>query len=140
MGQKKVSILLSIKPEFADLIFNGEKTVELRRIVPKNIPNNTEIIFYASSPERCIVGKAFIKKIEAHPIKALWKKVGSKSGISFDYFTSYFEGRDIGYGLVLHKVKKFAQPYPLSTLREEADFFPPQSYMYASPKILEVLG
>lgn len=134
------SILLSIKPEFVDLIFSGQKTVELRRVVPKNVSIETEIIIYASSPTQCIVGRATVKKVEAHPLEQLWTKIGHKSGITFDYFLEYFNGKDIGYGLVLKDIERFTNPYHLTSLREQLDFYPPQSYMYTSPELLEIIN
>lgn len=134
------SILISIKPEFVDLIFNGKKTVELRRVVPKDVSTETEIIIYASSPTQCIVGKATIKKIEAHPVELLWSKIGHKTGITFDHFIEYFTGKEMGYGLVLGDVEQFSSPYPLDSLREKLDFYPPQSYMYISPELLEFIN
>lgn len=134
------SILLSIKPEFVDLIFNGQKTVELRRVVPKDVSTETEIIIYASSPTQCIVGKAAIKKVEAHPVELLWSKIGHMTGITFDHFLEYFNGREIGFGLVLGNVERFSTPYHLNSLREQLDFYPPQSYMYTSPDLLKLIN
>ena len=134
------SILISIKPEFVDLIFSGQKTVELRRVVPKNVSTETEIIIYASSPTQCIVGKATIKRVEAHPVELLWSKIGDRTGITFAHFLDYFDGKEMGYGLVLDKIERFTTPYPLTSLREKLDFYPPQSYMYTSPELLELIN
>lgn len=134
------SILISIKPEFVDLIFSGQKTVELRRVVPKDLNTETEIIIYASSPTKCIVGRATVKQIEAHPLELLWSKIGHKAGITFDYFLEYFNGKDMGYGLVLENIERFSTPFHLNSLREQLDFYPPQSYMYTSPELLEIIN
>jgi len=134
-----LSIVLSIKPEFVDLIFDGQKTVELRKAIPKNISTEMEIIPYASSPTKSIVGRATIKKVEAHTLEKLWAKIGHKTGITFDYFSEYFEGKEMGYGLVLDSIEKFTTPHDLHSLREELNFFPPQSYMYSSPELLEYI-
>lgn len=133
------SILISIKPEFMELIFSGEKTVELRKSVPKDLPNNTEIIFYASSPERKIVGKAKIKRVEELSIDQLWDELGDQTGITVEYFKEYFEGKDKGYGLILDKVEKFSEQFSLDQLRERFNFYPPQSYMYTSETISKAL-
>lgn len=139
MRSKKLSILISIKPEFVELIFSGDKTVELRRVLPKNLPDKTEVIIYASSPIKSIVGRACIKNIEEHPIDRLWKKFGHRTGTTFEYFKKYFKGKNRGYGLILEKVEIFSSPYPLCTLRDTLSFSPPQSYMYTPPDIMELI-
>lgn len=136
----KRSIVISIKPEFADLIFSGEKSVELRRAIPKDVPSSTEIYIYASSPIQSIVGKAEIKRVEAHPLNKLWEKIGDKAGISVDYFNKYFDGKEVGYGLVLNNVKKFSSPFHLRSLKKHFNFHPPQSYMYTTPDLLSYLS
>lgn len=130
------SIVISIRPEFAELIFSGEKTVELRRVVPKDVPSETEIYIYVSSPVQSIVGKAVINKVEAHPLKKLWNTIGDKSGISLEYFNEYFNGKKIGYGLVLDNVTKFPTPFHLHSLKKHFNFHPPQSYMYTTNDLL----
>ena len=140
MKKNETSILLSIKPEFVELIFNGIKTVELRKALPSNLPDRTEIIIYASSPQKCIVGRAKVKYIEKHSVGQLWKKLGHKTGINFEYFKKYFAGHKTGYGIVLDRVEKFLSPITLEDLREELNFTPPQSYMYTPKAILEALA
>lgn len=139
MSNKKLSILISIKPIYVDLIFNGNKTVELRRVLPKNLPNNSEVIFYASSPIKSIVGKARIKNIDEQPIDKLWKTLGHKTGVTFEYFKEYFKGKDTGYGLTLHKIEEFPNPYPLCSLRDTLNFSPPQSFMYTPCDLIGII-
>ena len=55
-------VLLSIKPKYADKIFNGTKTVELRRICPK-VTEGDLILVYVSSPVKALVGEFEVKKI-----------------------------------------------------------------------------
>lgn len=140
MFDHKTTILISIKPEFVDLIFNGTKTVELRRSLPKNIAHNSEIVIYASSPIQSIVGRAFVKKIEAGKPRILWQKVGCRTGVSLDHFNTYFDGKEQGYGLILEKIERFQNPISLSFLRDKFDFSPPQSFMYARKELMECIG
>ena len=139
MPSEKLSILISIKPKYVALIFSGVKTVELRRVLPKSLPDNSEVIIYESSPTKSIVGKARIKNIEEQPINKLWKELGHRTGISFEYFKEYFNGKDKGYGLVLDKIEKFPAPYSLGYLRDKINFSPPQSYMYTTPDRLKII-
>jgi predicted transcriptional regulator len=51
------TLLLSLRPRFADAILAGAKTVELRRR-PINARPGTAILLYASRPMMAIVGTA----------------------------------------------------------------------------------
>jgi predicted transcriptional regulator len=53
------SVLMSIRPKYADLIFSGEKTHELRRKVP-NVSSGDVIVVYSSSPEKRMKGTGYI--------------------------------------------------------------------------------
>ena len=53
-------VLLSIKPEFADKIFNGTKKYEFRRSIFKE--NIKIIVVYVSYPVQEIVGEFEIEK------------------------------------------------------------------------------
>ena len=49
-----MKVLLSIKPEFADKIFNGTKKYEFRKSIFKNKDVDT-VVVYASSPCKYII-------------------------------------------------------------------------------------
>lgn len=132
-------VLLSIKPEYVERIFSGEKTVELRRVVPKSVTPNSDLIIYSTSPEKSIVGRAKIEKIERLPVAKLWNEIKDCAGIERKAFFAYFEGKSHGYALFLTKVKQFTHAYPLSGLRENLNFTPPQSFMYPSSELLKVI-
>jgi len=114
--------------------------VELRRLLPKTLPENVEIVIYASSPVQSIVGKATVKRIEINSPKTLWHKLGHKTGVSFEYFQEYFQGKNEAYGIVFESVEEFEKPYPLSWLRKKLNFYPPQSYMYARDDLMDHIG
>jgi predicted transcriptional regulator len=70
-------LLISIKPEYANKIFEGSKTVELRRVRPR-LREDDIVIVYASCPEKALVGWFEVEDIiEEHPNK-LWNKVENK--------------------------------------------------------------
>ena len=51
---KKISpeniLLISVKPEFAEKILRGEKTIELRKSAPKKVDIEDYILIYVTSP------------------------------------------------------------------------------------------
>lgn len=123
------ALLLSVRTEFAEQIFQGEKTVELRRRRPC-VTRGDYLIIYVPTPHRCIAGVVVVERvIEARPF-ALWRRVRQSCGISFAVFASYFQGVDVGYGIVLKRPARLSAPVPLDVLRAIQPGFSPQGYRY----------
>ena len=55
-------LLLSIHPEHAKNIFDGIKTVELRRTRPR-LSKCDQVLVYVSSPTKALVGAFEVKKV-----------------------------------------------------------------------------
>ena len=121
------ALLLSIKPPYADAIFSGAKTIELRRVKPR-VGCGDLVMVYVSSP-RCSLEGAFevAEVIELSPA-ALWRKYSRETGIARESFNSYFEGCEIAYGIRIKKAWKLT-PVSLARLRA-SKLRPPQSYQY----------
>jgi predicted transcriptional regulator len=136
---KAAPVLLSIKPKFSDLIFDGKKTVELRRVIPSEISVNSKVIIYASNPEKSIVGTARICKIEKLNVTDLWNEISDLACVDFEFFKSYFFGKEYGYALFLKEAKRFPVSFSLSTLRDRLNFRPPQSFLYPSADLLNAI-
>jgi predicted transcriptional regulator len=140
MQHMGTTLLISIKPEFAELIFGGTKTVELRRTRPR-IARGDRVVLYVSFPERILRGTAIATQVvEASPAD-LWKKIGHLSGINRSKFFAYFEGASYGYGIVLDAVQQLSRPWSLAQLRRTIpDFHPPQIYRYFTDEQVRRLG
>jgi predicted transcriptional regulator len=132
-------LLLSIKPEYANKIFEGLKTVELRRVRPR-LREDDIVIVYASCPEKALVGWFEVEEIiEEHPNK-LWNKVENKAGINRKTFDTYYQGASLGYGIILKRTFPFEQPIDLEIIKQKwSEFRPPQSYHYLKPSELHIL-
>lgn len=127
---KEKILFISIKPEFVEKIFNGTKTIELRKSAPK-IKNNTLIIIYSTSPVMSVIGTCRVSNIISLNPEELWDKYNDKMGIDKKRYSDYFEEKDIAVGIFLKDVKKIDQVIPLSKLRANFDnFHPPQTYRY----------
>ena len=74
-------ILISLKPKHAANIFEGEKTVELRKRRPRIEPG-TRIWIYATAPTAAIKGYANLVQIQSGPPSFIWKNLGVRTGIS----------------------------------------------------------
>lgn len=118
-------VLISIRPNFADAIFSGKKTVELRRRVPA-IKSGARLWIYVTKPVGAVMGYAELKHVSVGEPDEIWAEQGSFSGLSREQYDAYFEGSKSASALMLHNVRKMA-PVPMSQLRQmRANFHPPQ--------------
>src|ERR1043166_3407147 len=123
-------LLISVRPKFAEMIFDGTKTVELRRTRP-NIRKGAVAMVYVSSPIKQLQGAFEIANIVSARPRALWKRFGDRSGITRKEFLAYFAGKIIGHALVIKRAWKLAVATCLSCLkRKQRKFHPPQSFRY----------
>lgn len=121
-----MKVVLSIKPEFANKIFDGTKKFEFRKAIFKNDKIKT-VIVYSSSPVQQVIGEFEIERIINHDIDTLWGLTQQESGITEDYFYKYFADRLQGFAIQIKKVKKYKTP---KCLRTDFNLFPPQSFAY----------
>ena len=119
-------VILSIKPEFANKIFDGSKLYEFRRSIFKD-PNVKTIVVYASSPIQKVIGEFEIDHILKLSLENLWDITQDFSGISKDFFFEYFENKDAGYAIKIKKTKRYRQPL---CIRKDFNAVPPQSFLY----------
>ncbi|MDD2620893.1 MAG: ASCH domain-containing protein [Syntrophomonadaceae bacterium] len=59
------ALLLSIHPEYARMIFEGTKKVELRKICPRRVASGDYVFVYVTSPIQMLIGYFEIEKIIA---------------------------------------------------------------------------
>jgi len=121
-----MKVLLSIKPEFANKIFDGTKKFEFRKVIFKN-PNVKTVIVYASSPIQQVIGEFEIDYIFSHSPSALWKLTEKYSGISKDFFFEYFANRAIAHAIKIKTITKYTKPL---CIKDDFNVSPPQSFVY----------
>lgn len=121
---------MSIKPKYADLIFAGTKTIELRRVCPKVEPGDL-VLVYVSSPRMALVGGFEVAGIVSDNPHALCKKWLTQSGIGKETFLHYFRDAATAYGILIDRTWMFPAATELKALRRrKGGFHPPQSYRY----------
>lgn len=119
------TILLSIKPDFVEKIFDGSKRYEYRRFACKDPIG--KIIIYATSPTKKVVGEVIVEEILSASPTALWEQTKKEAGISIEFFHEYFRGKKSACAYKLGEVKKYDTPQNLSDL---GILQAPQSFMY----------
>ncbi len=122
-----MKVLLSIKPEFVEKIFSGEKRFEYRKSIFKQ-QNIDTIVIYSTMPVGMIVGEFKFKTIHANSPKIIWEKTKKYSGISEDFFSNYFKNKDTAFAIEIEKVRKYKEPLSPHILTTK--FTAPQSFCY----------
>ena len=123
-----MKVILSIKPEYADKIFDGSKIYEFRKAIFKN-RNIKKVIVYASSPVQQIIGEFEIEQIISDDPVNLWESTKLGSGITKDFFFDYFENRKVAYAIQIKSTLKYKEPL---CIKKDFDTFPPQSFLYTA--------
>jgi predicted transcriptional regulator len=119
-------VLLSIKPEFANLIFEGQKDFEFRRAVFKD-PEIRSVVVYASSPVQKVIGEFEIESILHEHLDVLWENTKHAAGIERSYYDSYYHGKEKGYAIKVGKRTLYDSP---KSLKHDFEMLPPQSFAY----------
>ena len=121
-----MKVLLSIKPEFVEKIFAGTKKYEFRKSLFKRDDIST-IVIYASSPLKCVVGEFEIDMILSDKVDSVWEKTKEYSGITKEFYYSYFQNKKIANAIKIGKVIKYKKEKCLSDYKI---LQAPQSFCY----------
>lgn len=117
--------IISIKPNFAEAILSGDKSIELRRRIPQ-IATNARLWIYATLPVGAVVGSATVKRIIRGSPNEVWSKGGNQAGLNRASFDNYFDGAHEAIGIILSDVRR-GRPVSIAKLRSiRSGFHPPQ--------------
>lgn len=130
-------MLISIKPEFAEKIFNGEKSIELRKATPSVEPGDV-VIVYCTLPVKAVIGYCRVEKIIKMAPKQLWLEHQSRLGIDEKRFREYYKNVDMAVGISLKEICRLDDDISLDTIKEKFPrFSPPQTFRYYDNEVLE---
>ena len=119
------TILLSIKPEYANRIFGGQKQYEYRKRIPKK--EVSKIVVYSSAPEQAVIGEIeVIKTLKMKPTP-LWNSTKANAGISRSKYRKYFSGCTMAYAFVIGSFEKYPTSKSLADYNIQSA---PQSFVY----------
>ncbi|HEY8211696.1 MAG TPA: DUF3850 domain-containing protein [Myxococcaceae bacterium] len=127
--------LLSIKPEYSERIFCGEKKFELRKR-KLGIQRGDIVVVYTSSPTQALTG-AFMAMGELElPVETMWARHRTKLGIKRGAFDEYFDGSESAVAIPIGRAVRIPAISLPDLRRVRPGFTPPQSFMYC-PDILK---
>lgn len=117
--------LLSIHPEYVELIKKGVKRVEFRRrAFARPI---THIVIYATSPVKQLVGFCEVERVVRDTPATLWRQHGAAGGIPRATLFRYLDGLTAAIAIVLRPFNPLASGLALPAVGVAR---PPQSFQY----------
>lgn len=122
-------LLMSLRPEYADGIMNGTKTVEVRRRFSTKWVGS-HVLVYSSLPEGSFVGSFHIANVVHGAPDDIWQSFSAAIGCSRKEFASYARGADRVWAIITENRRPFSYPIPSSQVQHlvKRDFNAPQSY------------
>ena len=127
-------ILLSVKPPFADLIFNGLKEAELRRRFIQNAKDR-DVFIYVTSPVRALRGGFRVGHVWRGTPADIWNEVRHIAQIKKREFDEYYGDCSVAYALRITDVWEYNKLVNFQTLKQRiSKFVVPQSWRYVRPE------
>lgn len=114
---------MSIKPKFADAIFDGSKTIEVRRR-RITIKQNTCVFVYSSWPIKKVIGKFFVARVEYATKQSLLDR-HREIAATHQEIEDYIGDCQISTALHIEMPIKYKTPKDLSLFTT----LPPQSWI-----------
>src|SRR5690349_633528 len=123
-------ILLSIRPEHAERIFQGAKHYELRKVLPSF---GFKRVFLYETGGPGVIGCFDVGAIFRKDIDELWNIVGN-AATTRERFYEYFKNFKCGYAIEIKNPLRFSEAVSAKTLNGEgARLVPPQSFIILEP-------
>jgi len=123
------TLLLSLRPEYANMILKGKKNVEIRKKFSSRWLMH-RVNLYSSFPECSIVGEALIRYICIGNPDNIWENYHDQIGCTKEEYDEYIGNANEIYALFLDEIKPYRDTIPISQLSYylKKNLTPPQSY------------
>lgn len=125
------SVLLSVKPVYANALLAGTKTAEIRRRFP-TAPPGTTVFIYASSPVRALLGTVQLDEVTRAAPDEVWRDHHGQIQIDRESLADYLHGREEAVMLWVSSPHRWEAEISLHVMRSELGLEPPQSFRYLS--------
>lgn len=120
------AMLLSIHSKWANLIYDGSKTIEVRRRFP--MVEDMTVLFYETKPVGMVTGRAVIQQVEPVNVSDLLdESMTERTRIPSPDLLKYADNSTRLMAVHVVKAQRFNRPLPLSEL---GIGLAPQNYRY----------
>ena len=127
-GKKNLpdSVMLAIKPEWADRIYSLKKRWEYRPVLWSQ-EGIRKAVMYESLPKKAVTGEFSIGEVIKGTPEDVWKDTGKESGMTKDQFMTMFESKPLVYAIRITNPKRYQDT---KTVLDFGLAFIPQSFAY----------
>ena len=130
MNASESPLLISLKPQYADLVFDGLKKAELRRRDLRRMKGR-DVFVYVTSPVMQLRGGFHVGEVFTDTPVAIWDKVSKEAMVKKSDFDAYYAGSNLACALKIADEWEYEIPMDLSDLRRKFKrFVVPQSWRY----------
>jgi predicted transcriptional regulator len=123
-------LLLSMRPRYAERVFDRTKRVEIRkRFSPKW--KGSKAVVYGSSPLGALMGEVTVSDVIPGSPNHIWEKFGDSAGCSHEEFAQYVGNTKEVCAIELSNVNPYIYPVSLSQVSHliNTPLTPPQSFL-----------
>ena len=125
------TLVFSVQPKFAAKLLDGEKTVELRRVLPRRIGTGDFLLIYTTAPETRFNGFCRVTGVLQGSPETLWPQVEASAGVTRAEYRRYFGEASRAFGIQIERPVRLLAEVSLEESRRYApNFRPPQSFRY----------
>ncbi|MBF8278513.1 MAG: hypothetical protein HW390_3586 [Candidatus Brocadiaceae bacterium] len=125
--------LMPIKPQFAQLIMQGKKKAEFRKV--RFLKQVSHVVVYASSPVQKILGYFEVSHIDEGSPVDIWKRYRAIGGIIYREFQDYYA--DATHGVVIGIGRTYQLKHAIPLAKLDTAMVALQSFAYIPFKFFE---
>ena len=129
-----LSMVISIREEYARKIYSGNKLFEFRTRKP--LQDVEYLVLYETTPTCAITGVAKVSDILEGTPAAIWEKTKEYAGISRKKYCDYYSGKNQAVAFCLSSVYEFEDAISLQDIRIKRA---PQSFQYVDSELVEAI-
>ena len=122
---------VSVRPPWASMLMDAEKTVELRRGTGRQLAGKV-VAVYETAPVSAFVGTMLAEGMLAASPGSVWQAAAGRAGMSREEYDAWSRGAAVVVALwIRNPIRR--DPVPLDAMREDLPgWFPPRSWRWTS--------
>lgn len=124
-------LLFSMRPEFAERVFKGEKQVEIRRKFSEKWLGS-KVVVYGTQPLAALMGEVTVSGVTSGSPSVIWERFGGRAGCSHEEFAEYVGNAPQVYAIELSDATPYLCPlntYEIAKMVNVDELRPPQSFL-----------
>jgi predicted transcriptional regulator len=124
-------LLISMRPEYAERVFEGKKQVEIRRKFSEKWVGS-KVVVYGTQPVAALMGEVTVSGVTPGSPSSIWERFGGRAGCSHEEFAEYVGNAPQVYAIELNDATPYLCPlstYEIARMINVDELRPPQSFL-----------